>query len=40
MASICALAEDIAEPVCLQPLARLDDAGERAWAAEWAQPRP
>ena len=30
-----ALAEDVAEPVCLQPLARLDDAGERAWAAEW-----
>ena len=30
-----ALAEDVAEPVSLQPLARLDDAGERAWAAEW-----
>ena len=24
-----------AEPVALQPLARIDDAGERAWAAEW-----
>jgi type IV secretion system protein VirB4 len=23
------------EPVALQPLARIDDAGERAWAAEW-----
>ena len=30
-----ALADDIAEPVALQPLARIDDAGERAWAAEW-----
>ncbi len=27
--------EDVAEPVALQPLARIDDAGERAWAAEW-----
>jgi type IV secretion/conjugal transfer VirB4 family ATPase len=30
-----ALADDTAEPVALQPLARIDDAGERAWAAEW-----
>ena len=30
-----ALSEDVAEPVALQPLARIDDAGERAWAAEW-----
>jgi len=30
-----ALADDIAEPVALQPLARINDAGERAWAAEW-----
>src|SRR5580704_2449437 len=30
-----ALAEDAAEPVALQPLARIDDAGERGWAAEW-----
>jgi len=30
-----ALAEDASEPVALQPLARIDDAGERAWAAEW-----
>ena len=25
----------IAEPVALQPLALIDDAGERGWAAEW-----
>ena len=25
----------MAEPVALQPLARIDDAGERAWASEW-----
>ncbi len=31
----CALAEDAIEAVALQPLARIDDAGERAWAAEW-----
>ena len=31
-----ALADDVAEPVALQPLARIDDAGERAWASEWA----
>ena len=30
-----ALADDVAEPVALQPLARIDDAGERAWASEW-----
>ena len=30
-----ALANDVNEPVALQPLARVDDAGERAWAAEW-----
>jgi type IV secretion/conjugal transfer VirB4 family ATPase len=30
-----ALSDNAAEPVALQPLARIDDAGERAWAAEW-----
>jgi type IV secretion/conjugal transfer VirB4 family ATPase len=30
-----ALADDVAEPVALQPLSRVDDAGERAWAADW-----
>jgi type IV secretion system protein VirB4 len=30
-----ALADGSAEPVALQPLARIDDPGERAWAAEW-----
>jgi hypothetical protein len=30
-----AISEDVADPVALQPLARIDDAGERAWAAEW-----
>jgi type IV secretion system protein VirB4 len=30
-----ALSEDTTEPVALQPLARIDDAAERAWAAEW-----
>ena len=30
-----ALAGDPSEPVALQPLARTDDTGERAWAAEW-----
>ena len=30
-----ALSEDVAEPVALQPLARIDDAAERAWAADW-----
>jgi len=29
------LADDAAEPVALQPLARIDQADERAWAAEW-----
>jgi type IV secretion system protein VirB4 len=31
-----ALSEDAAGPVALQPLARIDEASERAWAAEWA----
>jgi type IV secretion system protein VirB4 len=30
-----AISEDVADPVALQPLAGIDDAGERAWAAEW-----
>ena len=30
-----ALSEDVSDPVALQPLAGIDDAGERAWAAEW-----
>src|SRR6185312_16009116 len=30
-----ALADEIVEPVALQPLARVDDVGECAWAAEW-----
>jgi type IV secretion/conjugal transfer VirB4 family ATPase len=30
-----ALSDDATEPVALQPLARVDDAAERAWAAEW-----
>jgi type IV secretion system protein VirB4 len=30
-----ALADKIVEPVALQPLAHIDEAGERAWAAEW-----
>jgi type IV secretion system protein VirB4 len=30
-----ALSEDMVDPVALQPLAAIDDAGERAWAAEW-----
>ncbi len=29
------LTDDIAEPVALQPLARIDEADERAWASEW-----
>jgi type IV secretion system protein VirB4 len=29
------LGDDVAEPVALQPLARIDDPAERAWAAEW-----
>jgi type IV secretion/conjugal transfer VirB4 family ATPase len=30
-----ALSDDASEPVALQPLASIDDAAERAWAAEW-----
>ncbi|MGE3742764.1 MAG: conjugal transfer protein TrbE, partial [Geminicoccaceae bacterium] len=30
-----ALAGEAGQPVALQPLARIDDDGERAWAAEW-----
>lgn len=30
-----ALADTVTDPVALQPLARLDEAGERAWAADW-----
>jgi type IV secretion/conjugal transfer VirB4 family ATPase len=30
-----ALSDDATEPVALQPLGRIDDAAERAWAAEW-----
>jgi type IV secretion/conjugal transfer VirB4 family ATPase len=30
-----ALSDDAAEPVALQPLGLIDDAAERAWAAEW-----
>jgi type IV secretory pathway VirB4 component len=30
-----ALSEDAAETVALQPLARIDNAAERGWAAEW-----
>jgi type IV secretion/conjugal transfer VirB4 family ATPase len=30
-----ALSDDATEPVALQPLAAVDDAAERAWAAEW-----
>ena len=30
-----ALADELVEPVALQPLARVDDTGECAWAAEW-----
>jgi type IV secretion system protein VirB4 len=29
------LADEAAEPVALQPLGRIDQADERAWAAEW-----
>ena len=29
------LSEDVAEPVALQPLARIDDAATRSWAAGW-----
>ena len=30
-----ALSDSAAEPVALQPLARIDDAAERGWAADW-----
>jgi type IV secretion/conjugal transfer VirB4 family ATPase len=30
-----ALSDDATEPVALQPLSRIDEAAERAWAAEW-----
>jgi type IV secretion system protein TrbE len=30
-----ALSDDASEPVALQPLARIDDAAERSWAAGW-----
>jgi type IV secretion system protein TrbE len=30
-----ALSDDAIEPVALQPLAGIDDAAQRAWAAEW-----
>jgi type IV secretory pathway VirB4 component len=30
-----ALADDAVDPVALQPLAGIDEAAERAWAAEW-----
>ncbi len=30
-----ALSDDTSEPVALQPLARIHDAAERGWAAEW-----
>jgi type IV secretion system protein VirB4 len=30
-----ALSDDAAMPVALQPLARIEDAAERSWAAEW-----
>jgi type IV secretion system protein TrbE len=30
-----ALSDDAGEPVALQPLGLIDDAAERAWAAEW-----
>ena len=30
-----ALSDAMADPVALQPLARIDDAAERAWAADW-----
>ncbi len=29
------LSDNAAEPVALQPLVRIDEPGERAWAAEW-----
>jgi type IV secretion system protein TrbE len=30
-----ALAEDVLEPIALQPLAAIDDPAQRTWAAEW-----
>jgi type IV secretion system protein VirB4 len=30
-----ALSEDALDPIALQPLAAIDEAGERSWAAEW-----
>src|SRR6476469_9673830 len=30
-----ALSDSLSEPVALQPLAKIDDAAERGWAAEW-----
>ena len=30
-----ALSDDAMQPVALQPLAAIDDAGERAWTAQW-----
>ncbi|MFX5328453.1 conjugal transfer protein TrbE, partial [Acinetobacter baumannii] len=30
-----ALSDNACEPVALQPLAMIDDAAERGWAAEW-----
>jgi type IV secretion system protein VirB4 len=30
-----ALSDNASEPIALQPLARIDDAAERGWAAEW-----
>ena len=35
MTSAARSRDEASEPVALQPLARIDDAGERAWAAEW-----
>ena len=35
-----ALADDATSSVALQPLARIDDAAERAWAAEWIVDAP
>jgi type IV secretion system protein TrbE len=32
-----ALSEDVEEPVALQPLARIDEYVEEAWAAEWIE---
>jgi type IV secretion system protein TrbE len=32
-----AIAGEVSEPIALQPLAKIDDVGERAWAAEWLE---